>query len=797
MTTSDRGTAKVFATDSLVQLEFAKVVKLVVARTQTPYGKVLAEGLVPLHDRGHILQALRETEEARLVLQDDGPLRLGSGDDLLPHLGKLHTEGLRLEPEVLRDVQSALEAAAETRQQLLTSEYSSRLDEFARRLTPVPELVAEIRRSIGQRGEILDSATFELADLRHSIKQERTRVRSQLEKLLQDESLQGVFREALITDRNGRYVVPVRADHSGRLKGFVHDVSASGQTLYLEPASTLESNNRIQTTLHKIAREEERILAGLTAEVRKVRRELAENQGMLAHLDLRQAIARLTIEMDGQVPELAEKPCLHLLDARHPLLVAAKLADSDAPSPVPVDLCLAETCQALIISGPNTGGKTVALKTAGLLVLMVRAGMPVPCAPGSRLFPFSRVMTDIGDEQSIEASLSTYSGHLMRWRRIIENADQTTLVLMDELGTGTDPGEGSALALATVDYLRSMGARILATTHLHVVKGYAQLEDQVENAAVEFDTETLQPTFRLHYGIPGASHAFTIARRIGLPESLLHDADGYLDQGERSGGAIIERLQSLRAALDEELDRAQQLRCTAELERQKIRHDREDLEGRKREILEDARLQGSKILAAAEEKLKQVFNKIPRGDVLPRERADLTRTVRELRDTLPEPLPQGPQQMPRDVVAGEVLYVPALGIDAEVAGIFDGRVELVAGGKKLRQPIKSLRQYQPRRFAEQKKRVPKVRDQVERKAFLPRLVLVGKRVEDAQGQLGRFLDEALLHGEQELAIVHGAGQGILRKAVREFLAGRPEVTVFHAAGPEQGGDNVTIVELRQ
>lgn len=796
MTTSERGTANVFATDSLVQLEFAKVVKLVVGKTQTPYGKLLAEGLMPLHDHGRILQALRETEEARLILQEDGPLRLGSGDDLLPHLETLHTEGLRLEPEVLRDVRSALESASETRQQLFNSEHCSLLIAFAKRLTPIPELAAEIRRSIGQHGEILDTASFELADLRHNIKKERTRVKRQLEKLLQDESLQGVFQESLMTDRNGRYVVPVRADHSGRLKGFVHDVSASGQTLYLEPASTLESNNRIQTTLHKIAREEERILASLTAGVRKVRKELAENQAVLAHLDLRQAIARLTVEMDAIVPELTEKPCLGLLDARHPLLVAAKLADSVAPSPVPVDVRLAEECQALIISGPNTGGKTVALKTAGLLVLMVRAGMPIPCASGSRLFPFSRVMTDIGDEQSIEASLSTYSGHLMRWRKIIENADETTLVLMDELGTGTDPGEGSALALATVDYLRSTGARVLATTHLHVVKGYAQLEERVENAAVEFDTETLQPTFRLHYGIPGASHAFTIARRIGLPESLLQNADGYLDQDERSGGAIIERLQSLRAVLDEELDTAQRLRFTAELEQQKIRHDREDLEGRKQEILEEARLQGRKILAAAEEKLKQVFSKIPQDDVLPRERAALTRSVRELRDTLPDPLPQGPQQVPRKVDTKEILYVPALGVDAEVASIDAGRVELVAGGKKLRQPITSLRQYQPRRFAEQKKRVPKVRDQVERKAFLPRLVLVGKRVEDAQGLLGRFLDEALLHGEQKLEIVHGAGQGILRKAVREFLAERRDVTVFHAAGPEQGGDNVTMVELR-
>ncbi len=785
-----------FTTDSLVQLEFAKVVRLVTGRTQTAYGKGLAAGLLPQNDRKLIQQALQEAEEARSLLQEEGPLPLGSGPDLLPQLGMLQTEGMRLEAEVLRDVQAALEAAAECRQKLLGSESCTVLEPLARQLTPVPELAAEIRRSIGPRAEILDTASFELADLRAELKGERGRIRRQLEKLLQDESLHGVFQEALITDRNGRYVVPVRTDHSGRLKGFVHDVSASGQTLYLEPASVLDSNNRVQTLLHKIAREEERILAHLTAGVRKVRRELANNQDALARLDLRQAVARLTIAMDAVVPELVGQPCLELRDARHPLLVAAEQENPEASPVVPVDLRLAEDCQALIISGPNTGGKTVALKTAGLLVLMVRAGLPIPCAPGSRLFPFAKVMTDIGDEQSIEASLSTYSGHLVRWRNIIEHADNLTLVLMDELGTGTDPGEGSALALATVDCLRSLGARILATTHLHVVKGYAQLEEQVENAAVEFDTETLQPTYRLHYGIPGASHAFTIARRIGLPEDVLRAADGYLAQDERAGGAVIERLQTLRASLEEELDATRRLRTAAEIERQRIHEDRKSLEDRRVQVLEEARREGVKILAAAEKKLQEVFRKIPAGEIRPKERAELTSLVRELHETLPEQVVQGPQQVPTQVDVGEILFVPVLGIEAEVTGVDGDRVDLRAGGKKLRQARKALRQFQPRRFAVQKKAEPRVRDRVERQAFLPRLVLVGKRVEDAQGMLDRFLDEALLHGEEKLEIVHGAGQGILRKAVREFLAGRRDVTVFHAAAPEDGGDNVTMVELR-
>ncbi|MDH3454124.1 MAG: endonuclease MutS2, partial [Desulfuromonadales bacterium] len=626
------------SSDSLVQLEFAKVVDLVIGKTQTPYGRALAAALKPFYQRSQIEEALQEAAEASLMLQKNGPLPLGATIDLLPHLARLQTEGLRLEAEVLRDVQAALEAAAACRQQLLHSDACPRLQSFARQLTALPELAADIRRSIGPRAEILDSASFELADLRDGLKGERNRVKRQLESLLQDERLQGVFQEALITDRNGRYVLPVRADHGGRLKGFVHDVSASGQTLYVEPAVSLESNNRVQTLVHKIQREEERILARLTAGVREVRQPLADNQAILARFDLRQAIARLTVDLDGVVPALADEPSLALRDARHPLLVVADRLKAGAPAVVPIDLRLPEGCQTLIISGPNTGGKTVALKTAGLLVLMVRAGLPIPCAPGSRLFPFAPVMADIGDEQSIEQSLSTFSGHLLRLRNILARADGETLVLMDELGTGTDPGEGSALALAAVDSLRTIGARILATTHLHVVKGYAQLESRVENAAVEFDTESLQPTYRLHYGIPGASHAFTIARRIGLPEEVLAAAEDYLGQGEREGVAIIERLQTLRATLDDELLAAQVLRSSAEQESRRVHDERQELEARRQVILDKARQQGKQMLAAAEEKLQALFCQVPAGTVQPRQRAELTSALRALYETLPEPL---------------------------------------------------------------------------------------------------------------------------------------------------------------
>lgn len=784
--------------ESLARLEFPAVVNRIAGSTQTAYGRSLVAQLAPLADRKAISQALQEANEAGQLLVQAGPLPIGSGEDLAPLLADLHIEGLRLEPAALRQVQYALEAVTACRQRLRDSEVAPLLRDKAEGLTPLPELAAEIRRCIGPRDELLDSASFELGDLRQQRLQARRHVKRQLERLLNESSLDGVFQELLVTDRNGRYVVPVRADHGGRLKGFVQDVSASGQTLYLEPAAVLDGNNRIQTLEREIEREIERILARLTAQVRKVREPLMANQAILAHLDLRQAVARYARELQAETPELAEEPLLDLKQARHPLMAWVRRdRDAESGDVVPIDLQLQPDQEVLLVSGPNTGGKTVALKTAGLLVLMVRSGLPIPCAPHSRLYPFAPVLADIGDEQSIAASLSTFSGHLLNLKAILASAQPGTLVVLDELGTGTDPSEGAALALAALDLLRQTGARVLATTHLHVIKGYAQLEDRVENAAVEFDPETLQPTYRLHYGIPGASHAFTIAERLGLPTDLLRRAEGYLGQDERSGMAIIERLQGLRVALEEELSSASDLRRDAEQEREHRRRLREDLEEQRREILEETRQQGSRLLSDAEARLRELFRNARPQATKPNQQARLTREVRELRQDLPAPAESGPERVPEEVAVGELLFVPALGVDAEVLQTDARRAELDVGGKRMRQQLKSLRQYQPRKFAAPRSSPsPRIRDRVAREDFRPRLVLVGKRVDEAQELLAKFLDDAMLHGQHQLEVVHGAGQGILRRAVRELLAERSEVARYQAADASRGGDNITLVEIR-
>jgi DNA mismatch repair protein MutS2 len=557
-------------------------------------------------------------------------------------------------------------------------------------------------------------------------------------------------------------VVPVRADHRGQLKGFVHDESASGQTLFVEPVTVLELNNRLQILRREEQREEERILRRLSEGVRREAGALAANQAILARLDFLAAAGRFTRQCDGVAPELVAEPLIDLRGARHPLLLFQGDGSPRESGAVPVDLRLGEGQEALVISGPNTGGKTVALKTVGLLLLLVRSGLPIPCGPGSRLHLFERIFADIGDEQSIEANLSTFSGHLSRVRRILAAADGEALVLLDEAGTGTDPAEGGALAMAVLDALRRRGTRVILTTHLNLIKGYAALREGVENAAVEFDEATLAPTYRLHYGIPGASSAFAIARSLGLPEEVLAAAEGYLGTGEREGLSLVEELNRQRRELAAELAEARVLTGRAREERERRRRLLEELEGQKQTILEKARRRGEQTVRESERKLRAVLREARELASTPRDEARLGRELTAVRGELAElrPEPQRRGKSPREVSAGEILRITALGTEGEVTKVLDGAAELSVGGKKLRLPLEQLEQLSPRRFARKGGRAS-VRGHIEREGFQPKLLLVGKRLEDALLLLERFLDDALLQGWREVEVVHGSGEGVL------------------------------------
>jgi DNA mismatch repair protein MutS2 len=786
--------------ETLRVLEFDKIRVLLSGFTATEPGREVARNLRPLDSREAVTSSLAEIAEMTVLMAAQGSPPVGGCRDLRESLRRLRAEGSRLDPENLLEILLSLEAARDCRRYFADPEYAPGLAGLAAGLDPLRVLAQSLRESIGARGEILDGASFELGDLRRGIRQLRNRIKKILEDMLSSDHLASVFQDRIITERGGRYVVPVRADHRGQIKGFVHDESASGQTLYVEPAAVLERNNELHALLREEKREEERILLRLSDAVRHDAEALRTNQEILARLDFTAAAGRFSQRSDAAAPRLAEEPLIELRAARHPLLLFHPNGEPRQEGAVPIDLLLGEGNDTLVVSGPNTGGKTVALKTAGLLLLMVRSGLHIPCAPDSRVHLFGKIFADIGDEQSIEESLSTFSGHLTRIRRILEEADGDSLVLLDEAGTGTDPAEGGALALAVLDSLRERGARAIVTTHLNLVKGYAHLREGVENAAVEFDARTLAPTYRLHYGIPGASNAFTIARLLGLPEGVLTRASGYLGEGEREGLELTEELNRLAKELEQDRAEARRLRERAEQEREKRKRLLAELEEQKGAILEKAKRRGERVVREAETRVKALVEQVRERASDIREQAELAGEMRAVREELtalrPEPRRLG--AVPKEVEAGEILRITALGAEGEVARVPQGgEVELVVHGKKLRLPLAALEQFTPRRFAGRGSGRTTVRSRVDRESAGSKLLLVGQRVEAALLLLDRFLDDALLHGLHEVEVVHGAGEGVLRQAVREFLAAHRGVAAFHAADPGRGGDNVTIVEMKR
>lgn len=781
---------------ALQVLEFDRIVLLLAGRTVSPPGRELALALRPLRDAAEVRLRLRQTEELQQLASAGGGLpSVGGCRDLARPLQRLQTDGTYLEPEQLLEVLGCCESARDCRKFFDKIEQAPAAAEMASGLEPLPQLIGVLRESIGPRGEILDSASAALAEIRVDIRRTRSRIRQALEKMLANDNLAGAFQDLLITERNGRYVLPVRADRKTEVRGFVHDESASGQTLYVEPEATLDRNNKLRGLLREEQREVERVLRRLAQLVRGAAEDLAQNQRILARFDLLNAAVRLAQIVGGRVPQLIEAPELDLRGARHPLLFFDSEGEVRDGEVVPVDLRLRAADRTLVISGPNTGGKSVALKTAGLLHLMVAAGLPIPCGEGSRLHLFGTVLADIGDEQSIAASQSTFSGHLLNIRAILEQADSESLVLLDELGTGTDPAEGGALGIAVLDALVEAGARTVVTTHLNRIKGYAQLRPGVVNAAVDFDPETLQPTYRLQYGNPGASGALTIARKLGLSATVLDKAEQLLDPDELQGGRLLEELTELQRQTREELTSARQDRETAATERQRRRELLHQFEQQRDKLLERAQQRAEKLVRETEAKLRTLLDEAEKRGSSVAERAEVTRELRSVGEQLQQQRSVPPRsRTDGEVSQHEIVQHRPLGVDGVVVKISGQECELEVAGKRLRCRKSDLLPYRPRKFRNVEKQT-RVTSKVEKAEFQPKLLLVGQRVDEALGNLDRFLDAALMHHMKQVEVVHGSGEGILRRAVRDALSSHRGVTGFHAADISFGGENVTIVEL--
>ena len=780
---------------ALQRLEYPRLRTLLAGQTQSEPGRLYAEQLQPLVDQTEIEIALTEVDEAVLWLNDGQAPTLGGCWDLFGLLGLVRAEGSLIAAEELLKVAQSLRVMEDCQLWFKSQGQKFLLSTLALEIVPLAELQRRLQDSIGSRGELLDSASFVLGDLRYQIRQTRSRIKQQLDQLLTGEHSSSLFQERLITIRNNRYVVPLKSDCRGQLKGFVQDESASGQTLYLEPSQVLEGNNRLQQLSREEQREERRILLELAGLVRRDTAILQKNQKVLARIDLRFAAGRLSRSYKGCRPELVSDSIIELKQARHPLLMEVE-GRFDLSAAVEIDVLLGESCQALVISGPNTGGKSVALKTLGLQLLMVRSGLHVPCHPDSRLHLYQHLHVDIGDEQSIAQSLSTFSGHLIKIRDILAQADAETLVLLDEAGTGTDPAEGAALVQAVLDQLCQQGAKTLLTTHLGQLKHFAHGQAAIENAAVEFDPETLAPTYRLRYGIPGASSALTTAGRLGLPEHVLQRAIQYLGQEEHDHSALLSKLNSRQQELEQELLSARRSRLEADAAQQLRKKQLQQLKEKKREILARATHQADELIAATELRMKSLRKRKP-GPVLPQQAIDERQQFSAAREDLSpfKPKPKRSGAVPVQLQIGELVRIAALGVEAQVERLHGSNVDLLVGGKRMRQSLEALEQFSPKRFVTASHGGGRVSRKMVDRQISPQLKLIGQRVDEAVAQLERFIDDAMLHNLQQIEIIHGAGEGILRRAVREHLATESGVTAFYAAPIDQGGDNITIAEL--
>ena len=661
-------------------------------------------------------------------------------------------------------------------------------------------LEERITTALPAEDEVADSASQDLADIRRKMRAASARAREALNKILSSPSYAKALQEPIITMRSDRYVLPVRADHKSAVPGLVHGISASGMTLFIEPMAAVKANNELRELAAREKLEIERILGELSAACAEYADDFSEDCVLLVRLDLIFAKARLSFKMDA-VPAGSTERGIVLRRARHPLLDPAKA--------VPIDLTLGEDFDTLVITGPNTGGKTVALKTIGLLAAMNQCGLHIPAADGSALPVFNHILADIGDEQSIEQSLSTFSAHMKNIVQILDACEDRSLVLFDELGAGTDPTEGAALAISIIEYVRRCGAITAATTHYAELKIYATNEPGVQNASCEFDVETLRPTYRLLVGVPGKSNAFAISGRLGLPESIIRDAEGRIGTESRSFEATIEKLEQTRLAMERDRTEAERLRKKAEEEEKKasmlraelsVRLEKAEVKARRdaQRILDEARETADGVYAELDE-MRRRINDEQETEEINRARTELRRRLNEHEARLRSPeetLPQEEKKSARPLRAGDTVQIKTMGVRAQVLSVSkDGTVSLKAGIMTVTAKEDELLLLEEAKPLKQE--TAPVQGTGSRLMHVPTEIdLRGMESIEAVLTAERYLDSAAMAKLKTVTIIHGKGTGALRDAVRKMLKTNKLVKSWRQGLYGEGEAGVTVVELK-
>ena len=776
--------------NTLHTLEFDKVVASVARYSSFSAGRERIEALQPSTDLDQIEILQSQVAEARALLDSGRNVTIGGARDVREAARRAGI-GSILRSEELLSIAGTLEASSNLKATVNRAEVDiPLLRDWAAALASYPEIVNRITQSFDDNGEMLDSASARLRQLRSDIRSAHGRLIERLNSMIASSEYRTALQEPILTVRNGRYVLPVRQDSRGKVPGILHDQSSSGQTAFVEPMAVTELNNRWAELQIEEQREVERILEELSRRVGTQAEGIITTVETLADFDCALARGKYAIAQRASRPQLNLDGRVNLIEARHPLLTG---------DVVPITVTLGETFSVLVITGPNTGGKTVALKTVGLLTLMAQAGIQVAAGEESEIGIFRTVWADIGDEQSIEQSLSTFSSHLKNIIVILAQTDEHSLVLLDELGAGTDPAEGSGLARAIIRELLDRHAKAVVTTHFSELKAFAHEQRGVENASVEFDVATLSPTYRLVIGIPGRSQALAIAKRLGLPAAIIERARSYVSQGGLRVDRLLTQIQQERQGISALYKRAQELNDDLTKLRDRLQEEVHRTQQERQQVLRDARDQGNEAVLRLRRRLDEIEDQANRsGSARPSGQVRaLKREVEEARSEVVVELgaderPAAPTMVPGAIQAGDEVFVETLGQTGTVTRKTGDEFEVQVGAFKVRRREEDLSRVKAAVAQE-----PRVALRVAgHGTSLPlEIDIRGRRAQEVEPEIERYINDGYMGGLESLRIIHGLGTGALRKAVREQLDAHPLVAQVKPAPKDQGGDGVTVATL--
>ncbi|KAB3529211.1 endonuclease MutS2 [Alkaliphilus serpentinus] len=787
---------------SLRVLEYGKIIEMLYEKCTSSLGRQVVEEMRPSTDLEEIIRLQKETSEAQGILMQKGNVPIDGIHDII-HMVKRTEIGSYLDPGQLLTLKDSLSVARRMKAYMKNDGKDVKfpiIEDLVGALFSLREIEEKISNCILSENEIADNASPQLRDIRRSISSKNDSIRNKLNGIISSTNNQKYLQDAIITMRGDRYVVPVKQEHRGNFPGLIHDQSSSGATLFIEPMAVVELNNELKELRLKEKREIERILMEISAMIADKAYEIKSNQKLLQQLDFIFAKGKLSITMKAIEPKLNADGKIKIKRARHPLLQGGEV--------VPITIWLGEGFKTLIITGPNTGGKTVTLKTVGLLTVMAQSGLHVPADFGTSLSVFQQVYADIGDEQSIEQSLSTFSSHMTNIVDILNNVTPNSLVLFDELGAGTDPVEGAALAMAILNHLRTIGSSVIATTHYSELKQFALSNEDIENASVEFSLETLRPTYKLLIGVPGKSNAFEISRKLGLTDDIISAAKEFISTEDIHFEDILQNIETNRRATEEDREEAKRLKLESEKLFSQYQEKKQQIDTQRDKVLKEAKKEAQKLLKEAKEEAEEIIKSL-REMKLEMEEKEMNRQVEIARKKLSDRIDDmgtateeifgkaTNKKPPTNLKAGEAVNILSLNQQGHVITPADenGEVLVQAGIMKISMHISNLERVKQDKSTAKQSGVGKI---VKNKAqsIKRELDIRGYNLEEAMLEVDKFLDDCYLTGMSPVTIIHGVGTGILSSGIKQMLKKNKHVKSYRGGQYGEGGAGVTVVEVK-